>query len=91
MTLFAALSYLDAKVFSRTAARHTHRQWLDFLRQLNREAPGDVSLHLIADNYATHKHAKVRSWIKWHNQRFRKAHAASTGWFCTSRPPPARG
>ena len=74
VTLFAALSYLDGKIFSRTAARHTHRQWLDFLRQLNREAPPDVSLHLIVDNYATHKHAKVRSWVKWHNQRFRKAH-----------------
>ena len=74
VTLFAALSYLDGKVFSRTASRHTHRQWLDFLRQLNRETPEDVSLHLVADNYATHKHAKVKSWIKWHNQRFRKAH-----------------
>ncbi|MCY3838389.1 MAG: transposase, partial [Gammaproteobacteria bacterium] len=40
----------------------------------NREAPDDVSLHLVADNYATHKHAKVNSWMKWHNQRFRKAH-----------------
>ena len=73
VTLFAALSYLDGKIFSRTAARHTHRQWLDFLRQLNRETPPDVSLHLIVDNYATHKHAKVKSWVEWHNQRFRKA------------------
>ena len=73
VTLFAALSYLDGKIFSRTAARHTHRQWLDFLRQLNRETPPDVSLHLIVDNYATHKHAKVKSWVTWHNQRFRKA------------------
>ena len=74
VTLFAALSYLDGRIFSRTDARHTHRQWLDFLKHLDREAPGDVSLHLIADNYATHKHAKVTSWIKWRNQRFRKAH-----------------
>ena len=75
VALFAALSYLDGKIFSRTAARHTHRQWLEFLRQLNREAPPDVSLHPIMDNnYATRKHAKVKSWVKWHNQRFRKAH-----------------
>ncbi|MCY4212896.1 MAG: IS630 family transposase [Gammaproteobacteria bacterium] len=74
VTLFAAMAYLDGKVFSRTAARHTHREWLDFLRQLNGEAPEGVSLHLIADNYATHKHAKVRSWIRWRNQRHRKAH-----------------
>lgn len=74
VTLFAALSYLDGKVFSQTAARHTHRQWLDFLKHLNRETPDNVSLHLVVDNYATHKHAKVESWIKWHNQRFRNAH-----------------
>ena len=74
VTLFAALSYLDGKIFSRTAARHTHRQWLAFLKHLNREAPDGVCLHLIVDNYATHKHAKVKSWIKWHNQRHRKAH-----------------
>ena len=74
VTLFAALSYLDGKIISRTAARHTHRQWLDFLRHLNREVPDGVCLHLIVDNYATHKRAKVKSWIKWHNQRHRKAH-----------------
>ena len=74
ITLFAALSYLDGKVFGRTAARHTHRQWLEFLRHLNREAPEGLSLHLIVDNYATHKHAKVKSWTTWHNRRHRKAH-----------------
>ena len=74
VTLFAALSYLDGKIFSRTAGRHTHRQWLDFLRHLNRATPDGVCLHLIVDNYATHKHAKVKSWIGWHNQRHRKAH-----------------
>ena len=74
VTLFAALSYLDGKLFSRTHARHTHREWLDFLRHLNRETPGGVCLHLIVDNYATHKHAKVRSWVDWHNRRHRKAH-----------------
>ena len=74
VTLFAALSYLDGKVFSQTAARHTHRQWLAFLKQLDRETPSDLTLHLIADNYATHKHAKVKSWIQWRNQRRQKAH-----------------
>lgn len=74
VTLFAALSYLDGRVTGRTAARHTHRQWLDFLRHLNRDMPPGVCLHLIVDNYATHKHAKVKSWIEWHNRRHRKAH-----------------
>jgi transposase len=73
VTLFAALSYLDGKVFSQTAAKHTHRQWLGFLKKLDQETPQELTLHLIADNYATHKHAKVKSWIHWRNQRQRKA------------------
>jgi transposase/DNA-binding XRE family transcriptional regulator len=73
VTLFAALSYLDGKIFSQTAATHTHRQWLAFLKQLDREAPHEVTLHLIADNYATHNHAKVKSWIRWRNQQHQKA------------------
>ena len=73
VTLFAGLSYLDGKIFSQTAAKHTHRQWLAFLKQLDRETPEDVTLHVIADNYSTHKHAKVKSWIRWRNQRQQKA------------------
>ena len=69
ITLFAALSYLDGKIFSATAPRHTHRQWLGFLKQLDAETPGELTLHLIADNYSTHKHPKVKSWIRWRNRR----------------------
>jgi|SRR5579872_162168 len=72
VTLFAALSYLDGKIFSQTARKHTHRQWLAFLKQLDRETPADLTLHLIADNYSTHKHAKVKSWIRWRNQQQQK-------------------
>jgi transposase/transcriptional regulator with XRE-family HTH domain len=73
VTLFAGLSYLDGKIFSQTAAKHTHRQWLAFLKQLDRQTPTDLTLHVIADNYSTHKHAKVKSWIQWRNQRQHKA------------------
>ena len=66
ITLFAALNYLDGKILSRTAARHTHREWLDFLRHLDRETPAELTLHLIIDNYATHKHPKVRAWLEKH-------------------------
>lgn len=66
ITLFAALNYLDGKVISRTAQRHTHRQWLDFLRLLDREIPPPLALHLIVDNYSTHKHPKVKAWLKRH-------------------------
>lgn len=74
ITLFAALSYLDGKVFSATAAKHTHRQWLAFLKQLDAETPSDLTLHLIADNYSTHKHPKVKAWMRWRNQRQQKTH-----------------
>jgi transposase len=63
VTLFAALDYLEGKVFACTAPKHTHRQWLDFLKQIDRETPPELDLHLIVDNYATHKHAKVKAWL----------------------------
>jgi transposase/AraC-like DNA-binding protein len=63
LTLFAALDYLQGKVFARTAKRHTHRQWLDFLKQLDREIAPHLDIHIILDNYATHKHAAVRKWL----------------------------
>lgn len=72
LTLFAAMDYLDGKIFHNTAARHTHVEWLAFLKQIDQEAPEGLCLHLVVDNYCTHKHRKVRSWLKWRNQRHRK-------------------
>lgn len=66
VTLFAALSYLSGKVFSLTAARHTHKEWLAFLKMLERETPPELALHLIIDNYATHKHPTVKAWLEKH-------------------------
>lgn len=66
VTLFAALNYMDGKIISRTEARHTHVEWLRFLKQLDRETPKDQDLHLIVDNYATHKHATVKQWLGRH-------------------------
>ena len=65
-TLFAAMSMLDGAVISRCAQRHRHIEWLDFLRQIDRETPQHLALHLICDNYATHKHSKVTKWIAKH-------------------------
>ena len=62
-TLFAALSMLDGKVISRCESRHRHTEWLRFLRQIDRETPKDMTLHLVCDNYATHKHPKVCNWL----------------------------
>jgi hypothetical protein len=66
VTLFAALDYLEGKVLARTAPKHTHRQWLEFLKHLDRETAPELDLHLIVDNYATHKHAKVKAWLAKH-------------------------
>ncbi len=66
ITLFAALNYLDGKLLSRTEERHTHVEWLRFLKQIDREVPKHLGLHLIVDNYATHKHAAVKQWLTRH-------------------------
>jgi transposase len=65
-TLFAALNTLDGSVIARCEQRHRHNEWLDFLRQIDRETPKDKSLHLICDNYGTHKHPKVKEWLENH-------------------------
>ena len=63
-TLFAALSMLDGRVISRCDSRHRHQEWLKFLKQIDSETPPELDLHLIVDNYATHKHPRVQSWLK---------------------------
>ena len=65
-TLFAALNVLDGQVISQCQQRHRHIEWLKFLRQIERETPKEKALHLIADNYATHKHPKVQQWLAKH-------------------------
>jgi transposase len=66
VTLFAALSQLTGRLITRTEASHAHVEWLRFIKQIDRETPRDLDLHLIADNYATHKHPKVRAWLARH-------------------------
>lgn len=68
-TLFAALNLLDGNVIAQCQPRHRHTEWLKFLRQIDRETPADKTLHLIVDNYATHKHPRVQRWLAKH-QRF---------------------
>jgi transposase len=65
-TLFAALNVLDGQVIAQCQQRHRHTEWLKFLRQIDRETPKDKALHLIVDNYATHKHPKVQTWLIKH-------------------------
>jgi len=65
-TLFAALSMLDGKVIATCMPRHRHQEWIKFLKQIDRQTPAGLDLHLIVDNYATHKHAKVKAWLAKH-------------------------
>jgi transposase len=65
-TLFAALDVATGKVIGQCMKRHRHQEWLRFLRAIDRQTPKQLDIHLIADNYATHKHAKVRAWLKRH-------------------------
>ena len=65
-TLFAALNVLDGRVIAHCQKRHRHIEWLKFLRKIDRETPKQKTLHLICDNYATHKHAAVQAWLDKH-------------------------
>lgn len=64
--LFAALHYLEGKITGACYAQHTHAEFLAFLQLLDQECPAELDLHLILDNYATHKHPKVRAWLAEH-------------------------
>ena len=65
-TLFAALNTLDGTVISLCQERHRHEEWLKFLRLIDRKTPKHLQLHLIVDNYATHKHPDVQAWLAKH-------------------------
>ena len=65
-TLFAALNVLDGKVMGECHGRHRHQEWLKFLRRLDGEFPPELPLHLVMDNYGTHKEPHVQAWLKKH-------------------------
>jgi transposase len=65
-TLFAAFNVLDGKVIGECMSRHRHQEFIQFLDRVDNETPPDLDLHLIVDNYATHKHANVRAWLARH-------------------------
>jgi transposase len=65
-TLFAALELAQGKVIGQCYARHRHQEFLKFLKRLDAEFPVEVNLHLVIDNYGTHKHPKVRDWLQRH-------------------------
>jgi len=65
-TLFAALNMLDGKVIGDCMPRHRHQEFIRFLQIINVKTPPELDLHLIVDNYGTHKHIRVQRWLKRH-------------------------
>ncbi len=62
-TLFAALDVASGQVLARCTPRHRHQEFLQFLKHIDANVPPDLDIHLVVDNYATHKHAKVKHWL----------------------------
>ena len=67
-TLFAALNVAEGRLIGTCMKRHRHQEWIKFLNLIDEQTPGDLDLHLIVDNYATHKHPKVLNWLKRHKR-----------------------
>jgi transposase len=65
-TLFAAFNILNGAVIGRCMQKHTHQEFIRFLNAVDRQVPTGKIVHAILDNYATHKHPKVRAWLKRH-------------------------
>lgn len=65
-TLFAAIDLAEGKVIGTCQPQHRHQEWIKFLKLIDAQTPPELDLHLIVDNYATHKHPKVNSWLKRH-------------------------
>ena len=80
LTLFAALNYLEGKLITRLAPRHRHQEWLAFLKTIDEETPADLDIHIIADNYATHKHLAVSRWLDRHSRFHMHYTPTSSSW-----------
>jgi transposase len=79
-TLFAALNVAEGNVLAACKQRHRHQEWIDFLKQIDEGTPDDVDLHLIADNYATHKHPQVQRWLARHPRFHMHFTPTSSSW-----------
>lgn len=64
--LFAALEIASGKVIAKCQPKHRHQEFLKFLKLIDKQTPNELDLHLIVDNYGTHKHQKVKNWLKRH-------------------------
>ena len=79
-TLFAAMNTLDGTVISMCDDRHRHQEWMKFLRVIDEVTPSGQEIHLIADNYATHKHPQVQKWLARHRRFHTYFTPTSSSW-----------
>src|ERR1700728_4423550 len=80
LTLFAALDYLEGKVLAHSTQRHRHQEWIQFLKTIDNEVPANLEIHLILDNYATHKTPQVKRWLKRHSRFHLHFTPTSSSW-----------
>ena len=79
-TLFAAIEVVEGRIIAACMPRRRHQEWLRFLKKIDAETPADLELHLIVDNYATHKHPKVQRWLKRHKRFHMHFTPTSSSW-----------
>ena len=79
-SLFAALNVLEGTVIGTCYPRHRHQEFLTFLRQIDRETPRGLDLHLILDNYGTHSHPNVEHWFEKHSRFHLHFTPTSSSW-----------
>ena len=78
--MFAALDVLTGKVIVQCLPRHRHTEFLKVLKTINAEVPAGLEIHLVLDNYSTHKHAKVKAWLAKHPRFHLHFTPASSSW-----------
>ena len=79
-TLFAALEMTEGRIIGTCMKRHRHQEWIKFLKLIDQKTPAHLDLHLIVDNYATHKHPKVKAWLKRHRRFHQHFVPTSSSW-----------
>ena len=79
-TLFAAIELAEGRIIAECMPQHRHQEWLKFLKKIDRETPQHLQLHLIVDNYATHKHPDVKKWLSRHKRFHMHFTPTSSSW-----------
>lgn len=79
-TLFAAIELAEGRIIGECMPRHRHQEWIKFLKKIDAETPPELDLHLIVDNYSTHKHPNVQAWLKKHKRFHMHFTPTSSSW-----------